>query len=207
MLLRRSLRKTRYIFQKTLRKLKSFLFGRYQKLPKAPFINPFFSGSNSCRKMQELDDFYREFSDQWGNLDTCTLPPRVPMVEDVECGENHTRATVQIIVDNTEIKARKEEKMVFKRHERKREEACGHTDNAGSQSLAQKMKDLDMFELNDVDHQLDVEEVLHYYSRLTCPAYLDIVDKFFMDMYSEFVLPQPSLSVNSSMRRLQPVKL
>nr|XP_027120067.1 probable LRR receptor-like serine/threonine-protein kinase At1g14390 [Coffea arabica] len=29
------------------------------------------------------------------------------MVEDVECSEKHTRATVQIIVDNTEIKARK----------------------------------------------------------------------------------------------------
>ena len=49
----------------------------------------------------------------------------------VECSEKHTRATVQIIVDNTEIKARK---------------------------------------------------VLHYYSRLTCPAYFDIVDKLGLDL-------------------------
>ncbi|GAB4842195.1 hypothetical protein Ancab_012153 [Ancistrocladus abbreviatus] len=29
---------------------------------------------------------------------------------------------------------------------------------------------------------LDVKEALYYYSRLTCPVYLDIFHKFFMDM-------------------------
>ena len=42
-----------------------------------------------------------------------------------------------------------------------------------------------MMDIINVDHVLDIE-VLYYYSRLTCPAYLDIVDKFFMDMYAEF---------------------
>ncbi|CAN0901585.1 hypothetical protein LINGRAHAP2_LOCUS21499 [Linum grandiflorum] len=52
--------------------------------------------------------------------------------------------------------------------------------------VARKLKELEMMDTSDVDHVLDIEEVLHYYSRLSCPEYLDIVDKFFMDVYSEF---------------------
>lgn len=51
--------------------------------------------------------------------------------------------------------------------------------------VAQKLKELKMIDNSNEEHMLDVEEILHYYSRLTCPAYLDIVDKFFMEMYSE----------------------
>ncbi|XP_059433488.1 uncharacterized protein LOC132166655 [Corylus avellana] len=52
--------------------------------------------------------------------------------------------------------------------------------------VVQKLRELEMLDMSNVDHLLDIEEVLHYYSRLTCPAYLDIVDKFFMDMCAEF---------------------
>lgn len=51
--------------------------------------------------------------------------------------------------------------------------------------VAQKLKELKMIDNSNEEHMLDVEEILHYYSRLTCPAYLDIVDKFFMEMHSE----------------------
>ncbi|XWS69884.1 hypothetical protein CRYUN_Cryun03dG0002100 [Craigia yunnanensis] len=69
---------------------------------------------------------------------------------------------------------------------------------ARSLSVAQKLKELEMMDMSNVDHVLDIEEVLHYYSRLTCPAYLDIVDKFFMDMYTEILGPPASpRSVNS----------
>ncbi|XP_057773051.1 uncharacterized protein LOC130992441 [Salvia miltiorrhiza] len=78
--------------------------------------------------------------------------------------------------------------------------------------LAQKIEDLEMMmmELNDWDHALDVEEALHYYSRLTCPAYVQIVDQFFMDMYSEFHASMRKLAPHSnysSMRSLAPLKL
>lgn len=53
----------------------------------------------------------------------------------------------------------------------------------GVHVLAQKMKEMEMMDnVGDVEHLLDIEEALHYYSRLTSPVYLDIVDKFFMDM-------------------------
>ncbi|KZV16080.1 hypothetical protein F511_25912 [Dorcoceras hygrometricum] len=44
------------------------------------------------------------------------------------------------------------------------------------------MKELEMVDVNDEDHMLDIEEVFHYYSQLSCPVYLEIVDKFFMDI-------------------------
>ncbi|CAK7334982.1 unnamed protein product [Dovyalis caffra] len=67
--------------------------------------------------------------------------------------------------------------------------------------VAQKLKELEMMDVSNVEHVLDIEEVLHYYSRLTCPAYLDIVDKFFMNMYAEFFAPPVSpRSVNSRPR-------
>lgn len=64
--------------------------------------------------------------------------------------------------------------------------------NEGVHDLAQKMKEFEMLDSGDVDHVLDIEEALHYYSRLTSPVYLDIVDQFFTDMHSEFSIPQSS---------------
>ncbi|OVA20354.1 hypothetical protein BVC80_157g171 [Macleaya cordata] len=54
--------------------------------------------------------------------------------------------------------------------------------------VAKKLRELELMDMSDMEHVLDVEEVIHYYSRLTCPVYLDIFDKFFMQMYSEFFL-------------------
>ncbi|KAF5949529.1 hypothetical protein HYC85_011522 [Camellia sinensis] len=61
-------------------------------------------------------------------------------------------------------------------------------------------------DMNDVDHVLDIEEVFQTYSRLTCLVYLDIVDNFFVDMYSEFLIPKPSVTITNSSRRLGPLK-
>jgi len=63
--------------------------------------------------------------------------------------------------------------------------------------VEQKLRELEMLDMNNVEYILDIEEVLHYYSRLTCPAYLEIVDKFFLEMYSELFGP-------SSMRHASP---
>ncbi|GAB4830440.1 hypothetical protein Ancab_020078 [Ancistrocladus abbreviatus] len=42
---------------------------------------------------------------------------------------------------------------------------------------------------SDENHVLDIEEVLHYCSRLTCPAYCDIVDRFFTVILANIFLP------------------
>lgn len=55
--------------------------------------------------------------------------------------------------------------------------------------VERKLRELEMMDMGDVEYVLDIEEVLHYYSKLTCPAYLEIVDDFFMQMYSELFVP------------------
>ncbi|KAE8659517.1 RAD3-like DNA-binding helicase protein isoform 1 [Hibiscus syriacus] len=77
----------------------------------------------------------------------------------------------------------------------------------GSYALAQKIKELEMMDVDDMEHVLDVEEALYYYSLLKSPVYLSIVDRFFMDMYSEFSHPQASASTNSKKRRLGTIQL
>ncbi|KAH0921563.1 hypothetical protein HID58_021581 [Brassica napus] len=67
--------------------------------------------------------------------------------------------------------------------------------------LAQKMKDLNMVDLRDVEHALDVREALRCYSNIRSPVYLDIVDNFFTDMYYEFSDPRTSSSINGSRRK------
>ncbi|KFK43782.1 hypothetical protein AALP_AA1G171900 [Arabis alpina] len=67
--------------------------------------------------------------------------------------------------------------------------------------LAQKMKDLNMVDLRDAEHALDVREALRCYSSIRSPVYLDIVDNFFTDMYYEFSDPRTSSSVNGSRRK------
>ncbi|TMW98752.1 hypothetical protein EJD97_003528 [Solanum chilense] len=51
--------------------------------------------------------------------------------------------------------------------------------------VTQKLNELKMLENYKDEHALDIEQVIYYYSRLTCPAYIEIVDKFFMQIYSE----------------------
>ncbi|KAI5650539.1 hypothetical protein M9H77_36544 [Catharanthus roseus] len=205
-LLKKTIQKTKIFLHKTIHNIKSFLFGGYQKLPKAPYVNnPFYNVSNSSQTMQELDDFYRSFSEQWQSNN-----------HDVECNQGQSNATERssfLEISQKEIgNEEKKKKNELEKTEGKREELIISTDTAsgGNHSLgnlAQKMKQFEMLDIDDVDHILDIEEVLHYYSRLKCPVYLELVDKFFMDMYSEFITPQPSVSINSSLRRLGPLKL
>jgi len=80
----------------------------------------------------------------------------------------------------------------------------------GGNELAQKMKELEMMDTGDVEHVLDIEEALHYYSRLTSPVYLDIVDKFFTDMHTEFSVQESSVTAvkrSKSKGRLGSIRL
>ncbi|XP_057466219.1 uncharacterized protein LOC130755740 [Actinidia eriantha] len=168
MLLRKAFQKTKIFFHKTLKNLKLFLFDGYQKLP--TYCN------NSSPNTQQLDQFYRDFSLLW------------------ESNNEHTKQSTSISAKEP-MEEEDEERGSEKREIGSTREPCPLIANGGGNYvLAQKMKEFEMMEWTDVDHVLDIEEVLHYYSRLKCPAYLDIVDKFFMDMCSEFSPTKPSAS-------------
>ena len=59
--------------------------------------------------------------------------------------------------------------------------------------VQQKLKELEMVDRSNIEHVLDIEEVLYYYSRLTCSAYIDIVDKFLMEIYAEISGSRPKI--------------
>ncbi|KAL2243343.1 uncharacterized protein LOC105157632 [Sesamum indicum] len=210
MLIKETLHRTKKFFHRAFTNLKSFILGRYQKLPKTPCANPINCTMNS--KLHGVDNFCRSLSQQWDNSTETVkkkerhLSPEVQTKGDDQCSKSFKNAG-----DCSELEHLKEGKISSGR---KQEESS----LLAAVALAQKMKELEMMDVNDMDHVMDVEEVLHFYSRLTCPAYLEIVDKFFMDMYSEFNVPQASrsssmrklgsaASVHSSMRSLGPLKL
>ncbi|KAE8652951.1 hypothetical protein Csa_017733 [Cucumis sativus] len=72
-------------------------------------------------------------------------------------------------------------------HQRKMEENLEYCSWKRRMCLvAKNMKELEKLDARNVDHALDIEEILHYYSRLTSPTFLEIVDKFFVDIFTEF---------------------
>ncbi|KAL0354682.1 UNVERIFIED_CONTAM: hypothetical protein Sradi_3915100 [Sesamum radiatum] len=214
MLIKETIYRTKKFFHRALTNLKSFLLERYQKLPKTPCSNPINSTMKS--KLHGVDNFCRSLSQQWDNsTETVKKKDRHLSPEEQAKGDEQCSKSFKNAGDFSELEHLKENKKVSKISSgRKQEESS----LLAAVALAQKMKELEMMDVNDMDHVMDVEEVLHLYSRLTCPAYLEIVDKFFMDMYSEFNVPQASrsssmrklgsaASVHSSMRSLGPLKL
>ncbi|XVE70413.1 hypothetical protein DITRI_Ditri10aG0070800 [Diplodiscus trichospermus] len=210
MLLRNSISNTKKFFQKTFQGFKSFFSGTdepYQKLPKSsPYIPYSFTAArvetNLQTSYQGLEKLYTDFTDRWdsvngqpkkGNLKKIVSTPRGEQKEGIN--GSFTQFTTQRREDINQSKTKSGAKV------EKRQEDYSYSKSkreARSLLVAQKLKELEMMDISNVDHVLDIEEVLHYYSRLTCPAYLDIVDKFFMDMYTEFLRPPASpTSVNS----------
>ena len=203
-----SIQKTKNFFHKTIENLKSFFFVGYQKLSKPPLPDPF-SCTGGSRKKHQKDRFYTDFCNDWEvgleeakmrKNDAMTLKEQ--MREEDECSGSFMNFADTSPVKNKKQNGGKEEKKkVGTSQLSKGEEQYFYKRDGGSYALAQKMKELEMMDVGDMEHVLDVEEALHYYSRLKSPVYLSIVDKFFMDMYSEFSVPQVTASINISKRR------
>ncbi|KAF8393365.1 hypothetical protein HHK36_021608 [Tetracentron sinense] len=217
MLLRNSISHTKKFFRKTLQNFKSFIYGGYQKLPKTPPFNPFSCGGdmNIHQSFRELDNFYTDFSNRWESVEDKSkkrnknkiMSAKQSMEEDAYEGSFMKFAKWSPVKSKLEVR-REEGKKMRSTHEGGSEgESCSHCVREGrSYLVTQKLKELEMMDANNMDHVLDIEEVLHYYSRLTCPVYVDIVNKFFMEMYSEFLLPQASTANNISWPRLQSMR-
>ncbi|GAV64484.1 hypothetical protein CFOL_v3_08002 [Cephalotus follicularis] len=214
MQLRESTQNTKSFFQKTIKNLKSFIIGGYQKLPQPPLLNPFCCTSG---KHHQTDQFYTTLYNERDSdserekskrNNSVVITSKEPMQEEDACSGSFKKLAKQFPVKNKQEGRRKEGKHTKSHHIGKREEQSSKRMNGvGGQALAQKMKDLEMMDVSDVDHELDIEEALHYYSRLKSPVYLDLVDKFFTDLYSDFSVPQASVSKNNSKRRSGSMRL
>ncbi|CAI0423037.1 unnamed protein product [Linum tenue] len=217
MQLRESIDKTKTFFQTTLLTLKSLLFGGYQKLPKPPFNNPFSCGTGFNPDHIADHEYYTNFCNEL----ECDLEKVMKLKTTNHKPIMAPKETPAAPMKKPQKKQHKDEKSTSKRSKKlggqEEEEQCSSKkqlkkkkmSNEESYALARKMKELEMIDVSDVEHVLDVEEALHYYSRLKSPVYLDIVDKFFTDMYQEFTIPHQAsvASVNSSRRRLGSFRL
>ncbi|XP_028771758.1 uncharacterized protein LOC114728985 [Neltuma alba] len=215
MLLRETIDKTKVLFHKTFRNVKSFLCGGYQRPPRSLSFNPF-TCSSCYGRTYRRDQFYNEFYDHLQSdlsiikrVDSDALPgsKEPPEDGDASCTGNYMSFAKQ-----SERKSKHEGQVKRKTKGSyrvgKKEDLSHHQHkNGGAQVLAQKMKELEMIDAADVEQVLDIEEALHYYSRLKSPVYLDIVDKFFVDMHSEFSASQPSVSRKPSKGRRRSIRL
>ncbi|XP_027344213.1 uncharacterized protein LOC113856554 [Abrus precatorius] len=205
MLLRETIRKTKLLFHKTLRNFKSLIFGGYRKLPRSLSFNPFLGRSCNARTYTS-DQFYNEFYDiLQSDLnrikrtdDNSMSRVRVQAMEHAANAESLTGFPKQSPQKSIPEDGAEEKKSKGNSQVGKKEILNSKSMNEGAHDLAQKMKELEMMDSSDVEHVLDVEEALHYYSRLTSPVYLDIVDKFFTDIHSDFAVPQSSVRIKRS---------
>ncbi|TKY48167.1 ATP-dependent RNA helicase DDX11 [Spatholobus suberectus] len=204
MLLRETIRKTKLLFHKTLRSFKSVIFGGYQKLPRSLSFNPFLGRSGNARTYTS-DQFYNEFYDMLqSDLNRIKRSDANSVSRSREQAMGDAAAHTEILTKQSPQKSIPEDGVVEEKKSKgncqsgKKECLNSKGMNEGVHDLAQKMKELEMMDSGDVEHVLDIEEALHYYSRLKSPVYLDIVDKFFTDMHSEISVPQSSISIKRS---------
>ncbi|PON88461.1 hypothetical protein TorRG33x02_158270 [Trema orientale] len=215
MLLEETIHKSKSFVKKTIQNFKSFFFGGYQKLPKSFSFNTFPCGSSklkNCKTDKIYTDFYEEWDSQPDEISTKDNKAAVTLEEQMKEEENASSVSFTKISPKSPVKTKrevglKEKKKIGSSLLGKGKESNSKKANVGGHVLAQKMKELEMVDAGDMEQALDIEEALHYYSRLKSPVYLDIVDKFFLDMYSDFSLPQASAKITSSKRRLGSFRL
>ncbi|XP_045822533.1 uncharacterized protein LOC123915455 [Trifolium pratense] len=209
MLLRTSISKYKKFFQKTLNNFKSLFSPSYQKIPKTPL--------HDQSSYNELDKFYSDFTEKWDSekgkskkrsKNKVMLSSSTKQVEEEARTKLHDEGLVSL---NNELQKREkfEEQKIKKSliHQRGNKQDSSSMLNS-KRVVEKKLKELEMLEMSNVDYILDIEEVLHYYSRLTCPLYIEIVDKFFMEMYSEFFgCPETPASVNSKLQKMRSVTM
>ncbi|KAL4335332.1 hypothetical protein GQ457_07G031850 [Hibiscus cannabinus] len=209
MLVMESIQKTKNMFHKSVVNLKYFLSVGYQKISKTTLPDPF-SCSGCSRKKGRKDRAFADFSYNWEigleesemmmNDAIIAMSLKEQMRDEDECN-----GSLMNFSDTSQEKKVKETggEEGGKKVSKGEEQYYYKRNGDGSYDLAQKLKELEMMDVGDMEQELDVEEALHYYSRLKSPVYLSIVDRFFMDMYSEFSLP----SINSSKRRFRSIRL
>lgn len=175
MVVEETLYKTKRFFLKTFRNIQFFLFRGYKKLPKNPFSCPVFSASHKIGpKLQETDD--EALNKEQRNVDD-------------QCSR---------VTDQSGAVDSKEEEKKARKYSLGNEEEPSFL---ATENLVQKIEELEKMDVNNGDHVMDIDEVIHQYSLLTSPVYLDIVDKFFTDVYVELYVPQSSKNLSRSMRK------
>ncbi|XP_028774040.1 uncharacterized protein LOC114731088 [Neltuma alba] len=190
MLLRNSISNTKKFFRRTLNNFKSFFSSGYHRLPKTSPHHHFPYSSPSPLILMDTHQSNSELeklnTHQWDSSEKEKAERRSQEKE-----EYYHRSPVQK-KKMKQIDKRDNERNMISHQKGRHEESP-----VRNLMVERRLRELEMLDMGNVEYVLDIEEVLHYYSRLTCPAYLEIVDNFFMQIYSEFFasvskLPPPN---------------
>ncbi|GAU43464.1 hypothetical protein TSUD_141020 [Trifolium subterraneum] len=174
MLLRSSITTTKKFFQKTLKNFKSLFSSDYQKLPKSTSPHNHLSYFVAENHVMDIDmGMDMNISNKNGNY--VKLSNASPYKEKIQVKKREVY----------EKKKNNEKRLSLQRGKQKDSSLFSNDMKERRYMVEEKLKELEMLDINNVDYVMDIEEVLHYYSRLTCPAYVEIVDRFFMEMYSD----------------------
>ncbi|PIA45586.1 hypothetical protein AQUCO_01600058v1 [Aquilegia coerulea] len=189
MLSKKTISSTKKFFKNTIQSFKSLLSGGYEKLPKTTPFNPLscssVGDSKARQSFRELDHFYLDFTNRW-DFNEKKVRKRNKKQDKAEVMKDHKEVYDMNSVNHSPLEggdSNKDTQITHHEDERNSSYASAAHNNL---LVMQRLKELQKMDMNDVNTVLDIDEVLHYYSRLTSPAYLQIVDRFFMQMYSEF---------------------
>ncbi|KAL8113846.1 hypothetical protein AgCh_020944 [Apium graveolens] len=192
MFVKKSIYKAKNVICRRLKNLQSLISKGYdQNQNQIP--------GNNNTKTQQVDKFKRDMSEE-----SC-----IRCNEVVKAKESNrvTRSTSKDLNVRDRLFTSNEEKSVGITTKEERVKEDNNIEKERGCLIAEKMKEVETLDIYSKDHVTDIEEALHYYSLITCPVYKDIVDRFFMDMYSEFLLAEPSASIHNSTRRLHSMRL
>ncbi|CAH8260661.1 unnamed protein product [Arabidopsis lyrata] len=147
--------KTNSFFHRTVNSLKSIILRTGKKLPRPKtHFSCTFCRSNSLH----ADNIYASFLNIWESDLKNSIGGPLKLEQMVQEQEQYYQV--------------------------KKTEACSSHSSRDCDTMEKKINEMFMTETGDIEQALDVEEALHYYSRIRSPVYLNIVDKFFTDLYS-----------------------
>ncbi|KAK9071960.1 hypothetical protein SSX86_008391 [Deinandra increscens subsp. villosa] len=175
-------RRTKHFFKKSIETFKSYFKEGYEKLPKTPSYN------GNCNPGFSLENVYSEFIDEWEATERVMISPYEKNASNLKYKKP---LMMRGFHEVDEAKEQKQEDTSSREREKMRF------------LVTKRLKELEILDRNNVDHVLDIQEILHFYSRLTCPTYCEIVENFFTEMYAEvFCLYRP----DNTMPRRTPIR-
>lgn len=199
MFLKKGINKAKKVIYRRLKNLQSLVSKGYNQnqMSRAPSFST--NPSNNTTKTQQVDNSKRDMSEE-----SCIRRNEVVKAKKSNRVLRSTSKDLNVCHRLFTSNGEKSVRIATKEERVKEENKIGKERGC---LIAEKMKELEMADVYNKDHVMDIEEALHYFSLITCPVYQDIVDRFFMEIYSEFLLPQPSASIHNSMRKLHSMRL
>ncbi|XP_071715276.1 uncharacterized protein [Rutidosis leptorrhynchoides] len=181
MLLRITYSNTKRFFKNTIENFKSYFPRGYQRLHKTPPCNPFSCSGTRSGVIPHTNHSNRHYKVSEKTTNNHTNAAEISQ-DQTSSIMNHKEPN--LIINQNQVDGTKQDNKK-KYSEKYEKDDHDHQVESSMCLVTRKLKELEMMDgYNDLDLVLDIEEVLHYYARLTCPVYRDIMDNFFVDLYS-----------------------